>query len=148
MSYLIISSGGEEIDRRPLTVGPALIGRAPEASIRIRDTSVSRQHCRLDLIGSHWFVTDLSSKNGTNVNGRTVQREQLYDGDVMRLGRASIRFFEGQFVPAPPMREKPKERPVDPTMAESFGSGLVGLSDTSLTGLPGTRLPTPQPKRE
>jgi hypothetical protein len=82
------------------------------------------------------------------VNGRTVQREQLYDGDVMRLGRASIRFFEGQFVPAPPMREKPKERPVDPTMAESFGSGLVGLSDTSLTGLPGTRLPTPQPKRE
>src|SRR3954468_2578663 len=88
MPYLIISSGGEEIDRRPLTVGPALIGRAPEASIRIRDTSVSRQHCRLDLIGSHWFVTDLNSKNGTNVNGRTVQREQLYDGDVMRLGRA------------------------------------------------------------
>src|SRR4051812_25903807 len=76
MPYLIISSGGEEIDRRPLTVGPALIGRAPEANIRIRDTSVSRQHCRLDLIGTHWFVTDLNSKNGTNVNGRTVQREQ------------------------------------------------------------------------
>jgi len=48
--------------------GMLTIGRAPEASIRVEDASVSRLHARLH-VGPVLRVEDLGSANGTRIGG-------------------------------------------------------------------------------
>src|SRR5581483_8347730 len=46
--------------------GTLIVGRAPDSSIRVEDTSVSRQHVRLHL-GAMVQIEDLGSANGTKI---------------------------------------------------------------------------------
>lgn len=49
-----------------------LIGRSPENDIQIIDRSVSRVHLKVLNKGGRYSVTDLKSKNGTFVNGKSI----------------------------------------------------------------------------
>jgi signal transduction histidine kinase/pSer/pThr/pTyr-binding forkhead associated (FHA) protein len=65
---------------------PQLIGRSSEA-LPIGDTTVSRRHAELTPDGKQWFIRDLSSQNGTWVNGvRITGRTLLKPGDQVRVG--------------------------------------------------------------
>src|SRR4051812_49691889 len=115
MPYLVISTGGTEIDRRPLMRSGVVIGRSHEADVQIPDSLMSRRHAQFDLIGSHWFVTDLQSRNGTTLNGRAVFRAQLFEGDTLRTGRTTVRFHAGMFEPRKkPRHPQPTLRPEAP----------------------------------
>jgi len=73
-----------------LEPGENLIGRAPDAHVRIRSPKVSRQHARVVVDGDTVTVEDLGSKNGTFVNGRSVEGPTpLAHGDELRLGQLS-----------------------------------------------------------
>ena len=63
------------------------IGRAPENSIRLEDTSVSGRHAELVSVGENCYLKDLGSTNGTLVNGQPVQETQLRAGDRIRFGK-------------------------------------------------------------
>ena len=54
--------------------GPALIGRAHTAEVRLVDDGVSRHHARLRLESDQLWVDDLESRNGTFVNGAADPR--------------------------------------------------------------------------
>jgi Protein of unknown function (DUF3662)/FHA domain len=73
-----------------LEQGSNVIGRGTEADIRIPDTGVSRRHADVQLAGGTVVVEDLGSTNGTLVNGRKVARQQLDDGDVLRIGHSVL----------------------------------------------------------
>jgi len=66
------------------------IGRKPPpygASYCTANTAVSRLHCRLARLGDGWFIEDLDSANGTNVNGEAVVgTAQLRAGDLIAIG--------------------------------------------------------------
>ena len=63
------------------------VGRAEANAIRLTDRNVSRKHALLKKNGQGWFLQDLSSYNGTYVNGTRVAGEQLVaSGDVVQLG--------------------------------------------------------------
>jgi len=63
------------------------IGRAPENDLCIRDQSISQRHARVVLTAAGAvFVEDLSSTNGTYVNGEKVVRHALWDGDKVYIG--------------------------------------------------------------
>src|SRR5215471_10527173 len=63
------------------------LGRAEANAIRLTDRNVSRKHAVLRRNGQGWLVTDLSSYNGTFVNGIRVAGEQpIKNGDVVQLG--------------------------------------------------------------
>lgn len=65
---------------------PQLIGRSSEA-LPIDDTTVSRRHAELTPDEGQWYIRDLSSQNGTWVNGvRIAERTQLRPGDQVRTG--------------------------------------------------------------
>jgi len=65
--------------------GDRLLGRG--APIPIDDPAVSRHHAQLTGEAGRVFVTDLSSANGTFVNGRRLTTSTvLEDGDVLRTG--------------------------------------------------------------
>ena len=64
------------------------IGRDEECDIQLPNKDVSRRHATLrrNREGSGFTITDLSSHNGTRVNGRTVQSAPLRVNDVVRVG--------------------------------------------------------------
>ena len=55
------------------------IGRAPENEIHVNDKSVSRKHVKIVKRGEKYYVTDLSSKNGTFIDGMRVASGKEYE---------------------------------------------------------------------
>jgi hypothetical protein len=84
-----LSWDGEEqlVDRRRL-----LIGRSKECDIQLGDPNVSRRHAELRQEGASYWVVDLDSTNGIEVNGRRLKRAKLEDGDRVVLGSTEIVF--------------------------------------------------------
>jgi len=50
-----------------------LIGRSHRCSLRLTESSVSREHASLRWTGGAWMVKDLGSRYGTFVNGQPLQ---------------------------------------------------------------------------
>ena len=73
-----------------LEQGSNVLGRGTEADIRLPDTGVSRKHADVQVHGGTVVVEDLGSTNGTLVNGRRVARQDLADGDVIRVGHSVL----------------------------------------------------------
>jgi hypothetical protein len=76
----------------PLARDVTTIGRAKDCDIAIDDSSVSRRHAELRLDGSAVWILDLDSTNGTEVNGRPIERARLEHGDRVVLGQTEARF--------------------------------------------------------
>src|ERR1700760_3640451 len=87
---------------RPITH----IGRGLTADARLEDAHVSRRHAILALRGEGARVLDDRSANGTFVNGRRITVSYLSDGDVLRFGRAVLRYVEV----SPPRKPEPLRR--------------------------------------
>lgn len=77
------------------------IGRSSSLSVSILDPRMSRQHFSLVCTECQWRVHDLGSLNGTFVNGRPVERENLQQGDVVMAGdtKFQVAFPGGDFLP-------------------------------------------------
>lgn len=84
------------------------IGRSRKATIRVKDTAVSGEHCYLMRLGDKWMVVDLNSRNGTYLNGKRVTKERFKAGDTLAVGRARI-LFDLEAKPGQPLVEQPKE---------------------------------------
>lgn len=78
------------------------IGRDPGNDIVLRDARVSRQHAQIVYERGFYVIHDLSSANGTYVNGRRVRVAPLSDGAEMRVGNTLARFSEEVPEPEPP----------------------------------------------
>ncbi|NTU83783.1 MAG: FHA domain-containing protein [Chloroflexales bacterium] len=79
---------GKVFPLAPVTV----IGRSTEAEISLNDTFLSSEHARLELRDSVWSLEDLSSTNGTFLNGFEVRAStEVHDGDVVRVGRVELK---------------------------------------------------------
>jgi pSer/pThr/pTyr-binding forkhead associated (FHA) protein len=60
---------------------PRLVGRSPDADIRLDDPEVAERHARLELHGDFVQLRDLGSAEGSLVNGRAVRDALLRPGD-------------------------------------------------------------------
>jgi DNA-binding NtrC family response regulator len=72
----------------PLVEGQSVvIGRSPPADQTIRDNSLSRQHACVELFDGEVWVEDLSSTNGTWLNGERVEeRRKVEPEDELTFG--------------------------------------------------------------
>jgi len=70
--------------------GIKTVGRAPRADFIVYRALVSRLHCRLEAGDNGREVIDLSSTNGTYVNGMRIERAQVTNGDRLRVGRVEL----------------------------------------------------------
>ncbi len=67
------------------------VGRSPENDIVVEDAEASAIHAALEPLAGAWSVRDLSSRNGTFVNGERVLSERpLRRGDEIRVGRSRL----------------------------------------------------------
>lgn len=96
----IVGPGGAA--RREVVAGPVVIGRAPEAGLRLPHASVSRRHAEFLRDGDgRWSVRDVGSRNGTYVNGAGPIREHaVEDGDVLVIGEFTLRVLLADARPA------------------------------------------------
>jgi HD-GYP domain-containing protein (c-di-GMP phosphodiesterase class II) len=79
---------GEAVSVRP---GEALsVGRSGESDLQLLDLGVSRFHCVVEDQADGLVVTDLSSRNGTFVNGERIKRQSLDEGDEIGIGTARV----------------------------------------------------------
>jgi serine/threonine protein kinase len=62
-----------------------VIGRAEDCDISVRSAEVSKHHCRILLKRDTVVVEDLGSVNGILVNGESVERLRLQDGDQLDI---------------------------------------------------------------
>ena len=101
---LIPTGGGDNI---PLLKKRLLIGRRDSCDIALKFANVSGKHCRLSLEQGYWFVNDLSSRNGTKVDDRTIIRKRLDPGCKLSIAKHEYRIEYnpealGAFGPPPP----------------------------------------------
>lgn len=70
-----------------------LLGRSPDATIRLQDNGVSRQHATIRRDGSLFWVSDLGSANGSFVNDVAITTARaLRHGDRIQLGTCLFTF--------------------------------------------------------
>jgi hypothetical protein len=90
---LVLPGTGGAPDRVVLLTGlRTVVGRGPEADLRLHDTGVSRAHAEVRVEGALISVVDLHSTNGTLVNGRRVGAAVLSDGDRIEIGATPLVF--------------------------------------------------------
>ena len=84
---LTVDGQRHEIDSRRV-----VIGRAKDCDLRVPDPNVSRRHAELRQEGATYWVVDLDSTNGMEVNGRRLKRAKLESGDTITLGSTDLVF--------------------------------------------------------
>lgn len=66
---------------------PFTIGRHPDNSVSVSNSTVSGYHAEILIAGDQLLVRDRESTNGTLLNGRRLQTvEALRDGDILHFG--------------------------------------------------------------
>jgi diguanylate cyclase (GGDEF)-like protein len=86
--------------RFALAADPLVIGRHDGCAVRLCDTSVSRQHLRVEPRPDGIYAVDLGSTNGSFVNDVPVGAVRLNDGDYLRVGNCIFRYLAGGNVEA------------------------------------------------
>ncbi len=90
---LTINNGeeaGKKILLKNLSVFEA--GRSQGNHIFLKDSSVACSHFRIYRSGQEYSVYDLGTKNGTMVNGESVDKIELASGDSIQVGSIEMTF--------------------------------------------------------
>ena len=80
------------------------IGRAPGNDVRLFDWAVARRHAVIHRSGASFFIRDLESWRGTQLDGRPVSESELRDGSQIVIGETELlfRITEAANLGAPP----------------------------------------------
>ncbi len=76
----------------PVVGSMTVLGKHPVCDVVLANPFVSRHHARIDLVDGAAMIRDLSSKNGTYVNGSRIGTEpsELLDGAVIEFGQNQV----------------------------------------------------------
>jgi pSer/pThr/pTyr-binding forkhead associated (FHA) protein len=88
---------------------PLTIGREVSNAIALKDEAISRYHAKIQEDQGRIILTDLSSTNGTRVNGHPIQLKVLQPGDQIFIGRCIILFGSFEEIERRFGREKSEE---------------------------------------
>lgn len=95
MGKLVVKDSSGKNSEVPLTKERVTIGRHADNDIPLNDKAVSGHHAVVITILQDSFLEDLDSTNGTQVNGKQVAKHPLSHGDVISIGRNTLK-YEGE----------------------------------------------------
>jgi hypothetical protein len=84
-----IESGPQQGELLTVTL-PCLIGRM-NCDLVLDDSHISRRHAEIKLVENKLVIEDLSSRNGTMVNGEMITVMQLEPNDLITIGPINFR---------------------------------------------------------
>ena len=86
-AVLVVNGRRHELTRRT-----SVLGRSRDCDVTIDDPNVSRRHAEVRQENGSYWIVDLESTNGVEVNGSRVRRAELSDGDEIVLGTTEVAF--------------------------------------------------------
>ncbi len=100
--------------------GEARLGRTADNDVVVKDAAASRSHAKVSQKGAKYFVEDLGSANGTELNGAPLKSpRELKSGDSIGIGDVVLRFTaadETLAAPSSTVDDAADEAPVDTTI--------------------------------
>lgn len=72
---------------------PLRIGRSEKCEIRSADPGVWDEHLTLNCVPSEGFVLETFPNTRVSLNGESVQRSLLRNGDVIEIGALKLQFW-------------------------------------------------------
>jgi len=79
-------------ERRAVDKQRLLIGRSRDCDVQLNDANVSRRHAEVRQEGTSYWIVDLDSTNGIEINGRRLKRAKLEHGDRVIIGSTEVVF--------------------------------------------------------
>ncbi|BAN35596.1 FHA domain-containing protein [Sulfuricella denitrificans skB26] len=92
MSKLLVYLDGELVGEQQLDRERIMIGRKPNNDLQLAHNAVSSSHAMIITIRNDSFLEDLNSTNGTKVNGKSIKKYLLRDGDEIKLAKHSLKY--------------------------------------------------------
>jgi hypothetical protein len=92
MAKIILTVDGTTLKEVPLTKERSTIGRRSNNDLVIDHVAISGEHAVIVAMNNDFFLEDLNSTNGTQVNGQPVKKHFLQENDVIYLAPYKIRF--------------------------------------------------------
>ena len=96
MYRLIFQSGPQRGRRVVIRQGPVILGRHPDAALRLPEPEVALQHALLeDQPGGGVLLRRLGAEGNVLVNQQAVATAELRDGDLIVIGPHTLQFQSG-----------------------------------------------------
>jgi pSer/pThr/pTyr-binding forkhead associated (FHA) protein len=100
------------------------IGRIGTNDIRLLDEMVSGHHAKIIRFQNNYFIEDITSTNGSFVNGKRIRKCVLKDGDKISFGPYKLMFqMDSEELTNQPAFDKSNSRDT-----------LVSIEDTVISG--------------
>jgi pSer/pThr/pTyr-binding forkhead associated (FHA) protein len=93
MGKLVVSLDGVVIKEVQITKDKTTLGRRPYNDIVIDNLAVSGEHAVMQMVGADVFIEDLSSTNGTYINGKAIKKQLLTHNDTVEIGKYKIKYL-------------------------------------------------------
>ncbi len=94
----------------------AVLGRSDECDLVVDDPSISRRHAEMRVRKARLVVTDLGSRNGTQVDGRRVQTAAVLPGQLVQFAAVPFTVHDADEV------DDDADEATDPQPLESAGA--------------------------
>jgi adenylate cyclase len=130
-----------EFDASRIAIGRPSDTEHPDADLS-PDSHVSRQHAVLEVKNGVFWLTDLDSRSGTQVNGREIRGQgewRLWPEDLVQIGQTTLRITGA--ASGKPVVSAPSSHPAQPAPRPCAGP----VPATPATAPPSTPAPTPPP---
>lgn len=138
MGKLIVTDSSGQTREFQLDKERLSIGRHQDNDICLNDKAVSGHHAAVITILQDSFLEDLDSTNGTQVNGKQIAKHPLSHGDVVTIGRNTLK-YEG---------ENADDDDFEKTMIlkpGQFGAAFDAQVNKAAQSLPGAPAPSAPP---
>jgi len=103
MPYIALIIEDVTINKWEIIEEVVIFGRSKESDIQIDDQSVSSKHARIVveedpfLEGQkHYYLEDLQSTNGTQVNDQLIKKQKLTNEDSLKIGFTQFKFVDSK----------------------------------------------------
>jgi adenylate cyclase len=118
------------------------LGRSADNQVVLPDYSVSRRHAVIRRTGDEWWVDDLQSTNGVQVNETSVESSRIEAGDLLKIGVFEIGVFEAGTLAAGTF-EADASRPRRAGAGRRAGASAADAASLEETRIPGDGVAAP-----
>ncbi len=122
MFKLTLLFRGKLLKIHHLTEGDSYIGRDPDCALHIDSLAVEPQHVRLNLHDGQLTLYDLCDAGNVLVNHKPVSEQALQDGDLILIGKHTLKLALDETVDLPP----PTPPAETPAAATSTAPSRIG----------------------
>ena len=132
VAFLRIADSDTRFPIRPVSEGAFLIGHGTACDLRLGDHEVPALHSILRVTRSSASITLMSERPELIVNGESVPRAVLHDGDMVEIGDVRLVFRFVTEATAPQIEESPL---YENLVSDDLGSPAELAAPELITGL-------------